>query len=367
VDGSLTTVGWSNWTAYTNWIHNAINSRRAIASPCTIRVETSLNGTTVNATVWVVAEQAMQNSDQRLYVALIHRCHNYGGTRWWIFRDFQPNSSGYSFLLNAGDSLGYGTSFTTGSGWDLNDLRVVAFVQRYNTKEVLQSGFAEVGEFPSLVINEFMAYNVSAVQDPQGEYDDWVELFNPGTRTMNMLGKALTNQCSDPDKWSFPDTTVPPGGHLVVWCDGETADPGLHANFTLNQTVDTLVLYDNLATCYEEIDRVIYPAQTQDISYGRLCDGDSYWVQFPESTPGTENSGCVGVQSLSAVVEGPDLHLFWKPLYLMANYVIYRHDEYPFDPSEGDAIGSVSDTSYVDPGVLSTVPTAYYRIVASPR
>jgi hypothetical protein len=362
-DGILTPTA-NNYTS----IHSSIASRRSVASPCTIRVETSVNGTTVNATVWVDAQQTMQNSQQRLFVALVHRCHTYSGTtRWWIFRDMLPNTSGYAFVLDAGSTLQYDAHFSTGAGWDLNDLRVIAFVQINNTKEVLQTGFAEVGVFPSLVINEFMAYNVSAVQDPQGDYDDWVELFNSGDSNVSMLGKALTNQCADPDKWVFPDTTIPPGGHLVVWCDNETGDPGLHANFTLNQTVDTLVLYDNLATCYEQIDRIVYPAQAQDISYGRLCDGDSYWVQFPASTPGTENSGCVGVQSLSAVVEGPDLHLFWQPLYLQANYIIYRHDEYPFDPSEGDAIGSVSDTSYVDPGVLLTGTTAYYRIIASPR
>jgi hypothetical protein len=33
----------------------------------------------------------------------------------------------------------------------------------------------------TLVINEFMASNNSSVQDPQGRYDDWIEIYNYGT------------------------------------------------------------------------------------------------------------------------------------------------------------------------------------------
>jgi hypothetical protein len=29
-----------------------------------------------------------------------------------------------------------------------------------------------------LVINEFMASNSSSARDPQGEYDDWIEIHN---------------------------------------------------------------------------------------------------------------------------------------------------------------------------------------------
>jgi hypothetical protein len=29
-----------------------------------------------------------------------------------------------------------------------------------------------------LVINEFMAANTSNARDPQGQYDDWIEIYN---------------------------------------------------------------------------------------------------------------------------------------------------------------------------------------------
>ena len=39
-------------------------------------------------------------------------------------------------------------------------------------------------ETDTLVINEFMASNSSCIRDPQGQYDDWVELYNYGTDDM---------------------------------------------------------------------------------------------------------------------------------------------------------------------------------------
>ncbi|MFH1011651.1 MAG: lamin tail domain-containing protein [bacterium] len=367
VDGTLTYVGGGQAGNYTI-VRNAINTRRAIASPCTIRVTAStvaLPADTIFVTVEVTADVDMHNTDQRLYVELIHRCHTYGSVRWHIFRNMWPNSNGYTFQLDAGQTLTYQVACTTSAGWDINDLRIIAFVQRYNTKEVLQSGFAEVGYMPPLVINEFMANNVSAVQDPAGDYDDWIEIFNTGDTDVSMLGKALTNQCADPDKWVFPNVTLPAGGYLVVWCDNELAEPGLHANFTLAESGDTLVMYDNLASCYLQIDRIKYPSVHQDVSYGRVCDGLPRWVEFETSTPGSANSGCAdAVQNLSTLVEGNSLYLFWQPYHWATGYTIYRNSDYPFDPTPGDSIGTTSDTSFVDTDILPVLPSTFYRVKA---
>ena len=37
-----------------------------------------------------------------------------------------------------------------------------------------------------LVINEFMASNSSSIKDPQGHYDDWVEILNYGTKAFDV-------------------------------------------------------------------------------------------------------------------------------------------------------------------------------------
>jgi Lamin Tail Domain len=371
VDGILDYTGWSDWNTYINWVRSALSTRRGIASPCRMDVSVStlpfLSADTLYVTVNVTAETDMHNTDQRLFVALVHRCIKAAGDskmRYHVFRNMWPSTTGYSFQLDRDSTLTYTVACTTSTGWDINDLRIVAFVQRYNTKEVLQSAYADVITSP-LVINEFMANNVSAVQDPAGDYDDWIEIYNAGDGEIHMLGKSLTNQCTDWKKWMFPDVSIPAGGHLVVWCDNELAEPGIHANFTLTNTADTLVMYDTSATCNFQIDRIIYPAQSQDISLGRVCDGMPTWVQFTTPTPGTANSGCAdSVQNLTVLVEGNSLQLFWQPYTWATSYTIYRNDIFPFEPRPGDSVGAVTDTNFVDRDILLTLPSAFYRVKA---
>jgi len=101
---------------------------------------------------------------------------------------------------------------------------------------ILLSGFmpaerAYSAQLP-LVINEFMASNSSSAQDPQGQYDDWIEIYNFGTDAIDLDGMHLTDNLSVPDKWRTHSDTrgatiIPPGGFLVIWADNDTADPYL--------------------------------------------------------------------------------------------------------------------------------------------
>jgi hypothetical protein len=57
-----------------------------------------------------------------------------------------------------------------------------------------------------LTINEFMASNSKSVQDPQGDYDDWVEIHNFGVDSIDIGGMYLTDNMSVPTKWRIPST-----------------------------------------------------------------------------------------------------------------------------------------------------------------
>lgn len=49
-----------------------------------------------------------------------------------------------------------------------------------------------------LFINEFMADNDNIVTDENGEYDDWVEIYNAGSSTVDLSGMYLTDDLNDP-------------------------------------------------------------------------------------------------------------------------------------------------------------------------
>ncbi|MGD2093659.1 MAG: chitobiase/beta-hexosaminidase C-terminal domain-containing protein, partial [Phycisphaerales bacterium] len=145
-----------------------------------------------------------------------------------------------------------------------------------------------------LVINEFMASNNSFIQDPQGQYDDWIEIYNLSSEAINVAGMYLTDNLSVPAKWQFPSdnpsvTTIPPQGYLLIWADENITDAGLHASFKLDGGGEELGLFDSDGSTL--IDSIVFNGQTVDISYGRFPDAADDLRFFAVSTPGAENVG----------------------------------------------------------------------------
>ena len=144
----------------------------------------------------------------------------------------------------------------------------------------------------TLVINELMASNNTSIQDPQGQYDDWIEIHNFGSNPINVGGMYLTDNLSVPTKWRIPDnnpaiTIISAGGYLLIWADEDTADTGLHANFKLDAAGEQIGLFDNDGVTV--IDSVIFSEQVTDTSYGRYPDANNNWLLFGVPSPKAEN------------------------------------------------------------------------------
>ncbi len=130
----------------------------------------------------------------------------------------------------------------------------------------------------SIVINEFLADNSSTVADQDGEYDDWIELYNTTTTDISLSGYYLTDDSADITQWTFPaGTIIPAGGYLIVWADDDGTQDGLHANFKLSASGESIVLSDPIQNM---IDKVTFGAQTTDISMGRYPDGTGSFVEM---------------------------------------------------------------------------------------
>ncbi|HPC96890.1 MAG TPA: lamin tail domain-containing protein [Sedimentisphaerales bacterium] len=146
----------------------------------------------------------------------------------------------------------------------------------------------------SLAINEIVASNGAAGQDPQGQYDDWIEIYNYGDTPVDLAGMYLTDDPNEPAMWQVPAgvpalTTVPAHGYAVIWADGDTADDGLHASFKLDADGEYVGLF--AADGATVIDSVSFPALVMDLSYGRYPDNPEQWRFFAEPTPGARNEG----------------------------------------------------------------------------
>jgi hypothetical protein len=150
------------------------------------------------------------------------------------------------------------------------------------------------GEGAILVINELLARNDLGITDPQGQHEDWIEIFNSGQEVINIGGMYLTDDLSEPAMWRIPNdnlsaTTILPGDYLLIWADNDTTDTGLHASFHLNSdTGDEIGLFDTDGVTL--LDSIAFGSQTPDVSYGRDPDATNNWVTL-NPTPGASNNG----------------------------------------------------------------------------
>ncbi|UCG58813.1 MAG: lamin tail domain-containing protein, partial [Phycisphaerales bacterium] len=145
-----------------------------------------------------------------------------------------------------------------------------------------------------LLINEVMASNSSGVLDPQGEYDDWIEIHNSSDGAIDIGGMYLTDDLEDPTMWKIPDnnpsgTTIGAHGYLLVWIDNDAGDSGLHANFELDADGDEIALFARDGATL--IDTISFGDQTTDISFGRYPNAKATLRFMGYPTPGGENIG----------------------------------------------------------------------------
>ncbi|UCH13968.1 MAG: CotH kinase family protein [Bacteroidales bacterium] len=68
-----------------------------------------------------------------------------------------------------------------------------------------------------LVINEIMSSNTMTLADEDGDFSDWLEIYNYGATPVNLNGYGLSDNNSVPYMWIFPDITIQAGDYLVVF------------------------------------------------------------------------------------------------------------------------------------------------------
>ena len=141
----------------------------------------------------------------------------------------------------------------------------------------------------NIVINEIITSNSSVITDDDGSYEDWVELYNSGTESVNLSGFGLSDNVSLPYQWVFPEYWIQPGEQLLIWCSDKNRTNPLqpfHTNFKISSSGEPITLTDNFGNVVDSFPATIIP---QNFSYGRQNDGSLTFVIFPEPTPGTSN------------------------------------------------------------------------------
>jgi hypothetical protein len=132
----------------------------------------------------------------------------------------------------------------------------------------------------TVVVNEVMPVNSVTAADQNGEYDDWIELYNLSSSPVNLSGYYLSDNKKEPGKWKFPQgTNIAAKGYLIVWADNDTTETGLHANFKLSSEGEDAVISNPEKTI---LDKVSFPAQSLELSWSRVPNGTG---EFKWQTP----------------------------------------------------------------------------------
>ena len=129
-----------------------------------------------------------------------------------------------------------------------------------------------------VVINEFMASNdsISTLSDAAGEYDDWIEIYNNTTETIDLSDAYLSDDADNLLKWKFPSgTQVISDGYLIVWADRDDDQPGLHCNFKLAKEGDEIFLTNADGST---IDQIEYEEQSTNVSFARTPNGTGDFI-----------------------------------------------------------------------------------------
>jgi hypothetical protein len=120
-------------------------------------------------------------------------------------------------------------------------------------------------------INEFLASNTNGQQNENGNFEDWIELYNNSDSIVNLYGLYLSDNFSVPNKFAFPNNTlINPHGFITIWADQETLSTGLHANFKLSASGEQIILSNGANLV---IDSISFGAQITNISMARCPDG----------------------------------------------------------------------------------------------
>ncbi len=230
------------------------------------------------------------------------------------------------------------------------NIAVILFLFGFNM------GFAQ-----DVVINEIMSSNVNTIADDFGEYPDWVEIYNNSSQDINIGQWFLSDDENDLDKWMFPDTTILPGHFLLVFCSGrDTLSGYLHSRFKISSLGEEIILCNENEIIVDEFEPV---ELANDISFGRMTDGNPEKNRFYVSSPGYSNSNNFELAEISfshdaGFYDNIDLELQSASTEGQIYYTLNSNEPRPGSPGTFlyESILSLSGAQN-SPAIYSYIPT----------
>ena len=138
----------------------------------------------------------------------------------------------------------------------------------------------------AVVVNEICTKNTKLAA-PDGQFYDYIELYNTGSSEAAVGGYALSDDAAQPRLYVIPDgTVIPANGHLVVYCGVKAGGSVKGAEFGLSKSGETVIFSDQSGNVVESIE---LPPMNDDTAYARVPDGSSQFAIVSELSAGKAN------------------------------------------------------------------------------
>jgi hypothetical protein len=236
-DGVLTELGGISGGTMYSYYYNRYNQREGILSDFSMQLTVSNDGLNGNAHVVINKVGTPASTNMKLLVAITQSHIPYS---WFgltevnhVCRLMAPDANGTSLTFGAQTSLTFDIPFTLDASWTLGDLEVVAFIQYFSTKEVLQGTSSPV---VGVSINEEVKnnYNLNIYPNPfNNEATIAFDLKETSTAVLNIYDIVGKNV------YSNNLGTVNPGVNFVDF-DGSNLEIGMYiVKLTVNNETVT--------------------------------------------------------------------------------------------------------------------------------
>jgi len=110
-----------------------------------------------------------------------------------------------------------------------------------------------------------MASNLSTITDETETYEDWIEIYNRSSETVDLGDYFLTDNFNIPGKWQLPKTTLAADDYLLIWADNDPED-GVdnHASFKLSGDGEEVGLFQKNNDAFTAFDLVRFDGLAED-------------------------------------------------------------------------------------------------------
>lgn len=138
-----------------------------------------------------------------------------------------------------------------------------------------------------IIINELMPSNSTTISDAAGAFPDWIELYNPTDKDVDLGGYYVSDSDDEPTRYALPKgLVIKANGYRLLWADGDLDEGPEHLPFKLAADKEAALVSGPDGAL---LDSVKYESAQQDRALARFPDAIGEFAWCAEATPGEAN------------------------------------------------------------------------------